>query len=48
MVCTYAIAFFGTLLEQWDRLAWVLALIAAGIVYYLFVSRKTNPDQAVA
>lgn len=48
MVCTYAIAFFGTLLEQWDRLAWVLALIAAGIVYYVFVSRKTNPAEAAA
>lgn len=43
MVFTYGIAFVGTLLDQWDKLAWVLALIAAGVVYYFIVSKKHDP-----
>lgn len=43
MIATYVIALIGTLIEQWDKLAWVLALIAAGVVYYVFVAR-TKPE----
>ena len=34
LIVTYLIALIGTLIEQWDKLTWVLALIAAGVVYY--------------
>jgi amino acid transporter len=44
MIATYIIALIGTLIEQWDKLAWVLALIVAGVVYYQFSSRK--PERA--
>jgi hypothetical protein len=40
MIATYIIALIGTLIEQWDKLVWVLALIVAGIVYYQFSSRQ--------
>ncbi len=40
MIATYIIALIGTFIEQWDKLAWVLALIVAGVVYYQFSSRK--------
>jgi APA family basic amino acid/polyamine antiporter len=42
MIITYAVAFVGTLREQWDRIAWVLALIAAGIVYFQIVTQSTK------
>ena len=44
MIATYAIAFVGTLREQWDRLIWVMALIAAGMIYFLFVTRSRAPQ----
>jgi APA family basic amino acid/polyamine antiporter len=40
MIATYVIALVGTLIEQWDKLIWVLALIAAGVIYYLFARRS--------
>jgi basic amino acid/polyamine antiporter, APA family len=40
LIATYIIALIGTLIEQWDKLAWVLALIAAGVIYYLFARRS--------
>ena len=42
MIATYVIAFVGQLIDQWDKIAWVLALIAVGIVYYAFVARRTS------
>ena len=42
MIATYIIALIGTLIEQWDKLVWVLALIAAGVVYYAFSSRTKS------
>ena len=46
MIATYVIALVGTLIEQWDKLIWVLALIAAGVVYYLFASKPAQPVDA--
>lgn len=40
LIATYVIAIRGTLIEQVDKLAWVLALIAAGVIYYLWVTRS--------
>ena len=40
MIATYVIALVGTLIEQWDKLIWVLALIVAGVVYYVFASSR--------
>jgi basic amino acid/polyamine antiporter, APA family len=42
LIVTYAIAFVGTLIDQWDRIAWVLALIGAGVVYFLIVTKMTK------
>jgi len=36
LIATYVIALVGTLIDQWDKLAWVLALIGAGVIYYQF------------
>ncbi len=47
LIGTYVIAFTGTLIEQWDKLAWVLALIALGVVYFLFATRSTNKGELV-
>ena len=40
LIATYVIALVGTLIEQWDKLIWVLALIVAGVVYYVFASSR--------
>ena len=42
MIATYVIALVGTLVEQGDKLIWVLALIAAGVVYYNFFSKTKS------
>ncbi len=47
LIVTYGIAFVGTLVDQTDKIAWVLALIAAGVVYYVIVTRSTNQDKLV-
>ena len=47
LIATYAIAFVGTLIEQWDKIAWVLGLIAAGVVYYAMVTRSANQNKLV-
>lgn len=39
MIAAYAYAFVMQCRDQWDRIAWVLALIAAGVVYYWVASR---------
>jgi APA family basic amino acid/polyamine antiporter len=39
LIATYAIALFGQIIDQWDKIAWVLALIAAGVVYYYVVPK---------
>lgn len=41
MIATYAIAFVGQLIDQLDKIAWVLALIAAGLIYYAVVARSS-------
>ena len=49
LIATYVIALIGTLIEQWDKLVWVLALIAAGMVYYLFASKsKAGTESSIA
>jgi APA family basic amino acid/polyamine antiporter len=40
LIATYAIALAVELIKHWDRIAWVLALIGLGMVYYLCVTRK--------
>ncbi|HEY0984587.1 MULTISPECIES: APC family permease [unclassified Schlesneria] len=45
LIATYLLALIGTLIEQWDKLIWVLALIAAGIVYYALIP-KSKTDTA--
>ena len=42
LIATYVIALVGTLIEQWDKLIWVLALIAAGVIYYLFARHSRH------
>ena len=42
MIATYVVALVGTLIEQGDKLIWVLALIGAGVVYFAFTSRKAD------
>lgn len=39
MIAAYTYAFVMQCIDQWNRIAWVLALIMAGAVYYLIVSR---------
>ena len=46
MILTYIVALIGTLIEQGDKLIWVLALIDAGVVYFALCSKKvTTQDQ---
>ena len=40
MIATYVVALVGQLIEQWEKIGWVLALIAAGVVYYAIVARN--------
>jgi len=40
LIVTYVIVLVRTLIEQWDTIAWVLALIATGVVYYKVVTRS--------
>ena len=42
LIATYAIAFVGTMIEQWQYLVWVLVLIASGAIYYAVVTRRTT------
>ncbi len=42
LIATYVIALVGTLIEQWDKLAWVLALIGAGVIYYQFARHSRH------
>jgi APA family basic amino acid/polyamine antiporter len=45
MIISYAFAFVWTLIEQFNYLVWVLALIASGVVYYMIVTRRAErPD----
>ncbi len=39
MIAVYAYAFVMQCIDQWNRIAWVLALIVAGAVYYWVASR---------
>ena len=39
LIATYVIALVGKLIDQSDKIAWVLALIAAGAIYYAIVAR---------
>lgn len=43
MIAAYVFAFAGTLAKQWDRIGWVLALIALGSIYYAIVTRLATP-----
>lgn len=43
MIAAYVFAFMGTLVKQWDRIGWVLGLIALGTVYYAIVTRSATP-----
>ncbi len=40
MIATYVVALAGQLIDQWDKIGWVLALIAAGVVYYAIIPDK--------
>lgn len=39
MLAAYAYAFVMQVRSQWNQVAWVLALIAAGVVYYVIAAR---------
>ena len=39
MIVTYAVAFEQQLIAHFDKIAWVLALIVAGVVYYAVMNR---------
>jgi amino acid transporter len=47
LIATYAIALTGTLVDQWDRIAWVIALIGLGAIYYKIITRSSNQNKLV-
>ena len=47
MIATYVIALVGKLIEQWNMLAWVFALIGAGVIYYVIVTRSVDQRKLV-
>ena len=47
LIATYGVAFVGTLVDQWDRISWVLGLIAAGIAYYFVTTRLVAKSKVI-
>lgn len=47
LIATYVAALIGQLFDQWDKIAWVLALIAAGVIYFWMSTRLMNQNKLV-